>query len=153
MATATSPFFSPPAPVQSVPALRGLPLIGNMLDFRRDRLALHDAAAEVGPVTRFNIMHLPIYSITDADVAKAVLVDQAASFKKSAGMQFLAPLLGEGLLSVGLLSDGRKQVFERRGMRVAGRLGRGVLGGCSIRSRRACPVAQSTVNWKLCLCA
>lgn len=99
MATATSPFFSPPRAVPSVPVLRGLPLIGNMLDFRRDRLALHDAAAEVGPVARFQIMHLPIYSITDADLAKAVLVDQAASFKKSAGMQFLAPLLGEGLLS------------------------------------------------------
>ncbi len=99
MATATSPFFSPPQIVPSVPALRGLPLIGNMLEFRRDRLALHDAAAEVGPVTRFQILHLPIYSITDADLAKEVLVDQAASFKKSAGLQFLAPLLGEGLLT------------------------------------------------------
>jgi cytochrome P450 len=99
MATATSPFFSPAPIVQSVPALRGLPFIGNMLDFRRDRLALHDAAAEVGPVARFQIMHLPLYSITDADVAKEILVDQAVSFKKSAGMQFLAPLLGEGLLS------------------------------------------------------
>jgi cytochrome P450 len=99
MATATSPFFSPPQIVPSVPALRGLPFIGNVLEFRRDRLALHDAAAEVGPVARIQIMHLPLYSITDADVAKEVLVDQAASFKKSAGMQFLAPLLGEGLLS------------------------------------------------------
>jgi cytochrome P450 len=99
MATATSPFFSPPPPVPSIPVLRGLPLIGNMLEFRRDRLALHDAAAEVGPVARFQIMHLPIYTISDADLAKEVLVDQAASFKKSAGMQFLAPLLGEGLLS------------------------------------------------------
>ena len=99
MATATSPFFSPPPPVPSIPVLRGLPFIGNMLEFRRDRLALHDAAAEVGPVARFQIMHLPIYTISDADLAKEVLVDQAASFKKSAGMQFLAPLLGEGLLS------------------------------------------------------
>lgn len=99
MATATSPFFSPPPIVPSIPVLRGLPLIGNMLEFRRDRLALHDAAAEVGPVARFQIMHLPIYTISDADLAKEVLVDQAASFKKSAGMQFLAPLLGEGLLS------------------------------------------------------
>ena len=99
MATATSPFFSPPPIVPSIPVLRGLPLLGNMLEFRRDRLALHDAAAEVGPVARFQIMHLPIYTISDADLAKEVLVDQAASFKKSAGMQFLAPLLGEGLLS------------------------------------------------------
>lgn len=99
MATATSPFFSPPPAVPSVPVLRGLPLIGNLLEFRRDRLGMHDAAAEVGPVARLQLMHVPIYSVTDADVAKAVLVDQAASFKKSAGLHFLAPLLGEGLLS------------------------------------------------------
>ncbi len=99
MATATNPFLSPPQIVPSVPAMRGLPLLGNMLQFRKDRLALHDAAAEVGPVTRFQILHIPIYSITDADLAHQVLVTEAASFKKSAGLGFLMPLLGEGLLT------------------------------------------------------
>jgi cytochrome P450 len=99
MATATSPLLSPPQIVPSVPALPGLPILGNMLEFRRDRLALHDRAAEVGPVTRFQVLHVPIYTITDADLAREVLVERADSFKKSAGLQFLAPLLGEGLLT------------------------------------------------------
>ena len=99
MATATSPFLSPPPAVPSIPVLPGLPLLGNMLQFRKDRLSLADAAAEGGPVVRYQILHLPIYTITDADLAHEVLVAQAASFKKSAGLQFLAPLLGEGLLT------------------------------------------------------
>ncbi len=99
MATATSPFFSPPQIVASVPAIRGLPFLGNMLQFRKDRLALHDEAAEVGPLTRFQILHVPIYSLTDADLAHQVLVTEAGAFKKTAGLAFLMPLLGEGLLT------------------------------------------------------
>ena len=99
MAAATSPFLSPPQIVPSVPALPGLPILGNILQFRRDRLGIHDQAAEVGPVTRFNILHVPLYSISDADLAHEVLVSQAGVFKKSAALQFLAPLLGEGLLT------------------------------------------------------
>jgi len=101
MASATSPFLSPPQIVPSVPALPGLPILGNMLQFRRDRLAIHDQAAEVGPITRFKILHVPLYSISDADLAHEVLVAQAPVFKKSAALQFLAPLLGEGLLTSG----------------------------------------------------
>ena len=82
MAAATSPFLSPPQVVPSVPALPGLPILGNMLQFRRDRLGIHDRAAEVGPVTRFNILHVPLYSISDADLAHEVLVSQAGVFKK-----------------------------------------------------------------------
>jgi cytochrome P450 len=99
MATAESVFSAPAPIVHSVPAIPGLPLIGNLLAFRRDRLALHDEAALMGPIARFNILHIPIYTITDAELAHDVLVDQASAFKKSAGLQFLAPVLGEGLLT------------------------------------------------------
>src|SRR5690606_2277400 len=60
MAAATSPFLSSRQIVPSVPALPGLPILGNILQFRRDRLGMHDEAAEVGPVTRFNILHIPL---------------------------------------------------------------------------------------------
>ena len=99
MATATSPFLSAPQIVPSVPVLPGLPLLGNMLQFRKDRLALHDQAAEVGPVVRFQILHVPLYSIGCADMAREVLVEQATVFKKSAALMFLEPLLGAGLLT------------------------------------------------------
>lgn len=99
MATADSVFSAPAPIVHSVPAIPGLPLIGSLLAFRKDRLALHDEAALIGPIARFNILNIPIYTITDAELAHDVLVDQASAFKKTAGLQFLAPVLGQGLLS------------------------------------------------------
>ena len=90
---------SPPAAVQSIPAVPGLPVLGNLLEFRRDRLGLQDKAALVGPIARLSLVHVPFYVVTDAELARQVLVDDAASYKKSAGLQYLAPLLGEGLLT------------------------------------------------------
>jgi cytochrome P450 len=86
-------------PHPAIPTVPGLPVLGNLLAFRKDRLGLQQLAAEAGPIARLQLVHLPIYIVTDADLAKAVLVDQAASFKKSKGLQFLAPVLGEGLLT------------------------------------------------------
>jgi cytochrome P450 len=98
MAVASS-LTSPPDVVASVPAVPGLPVIGNLLEFRRDRLALQDKAMALGPIACLKLVHIPFYVITDADLAHQVLVDDADAFKKSAGLQYLAPLLGEGLLT------------------------------------------------------
>lgn len=88
-----------PAPVNDVPTVPGLPIVGNLFAFRRDRLALQDAAARLGPIARFVIGPIEIYVITGGELAHEVLVDQAANFRKSAGLQFLRPLLGNGLLT------------------------------------------------------
>jgi cytochrome P450 len=95
MASLTSA-ISPP--VSSVPHVPGLPLLGNLLAFRRDRLALQDTAARVGPIARLMLGHIPVYVVTDADLAHEVLAEQSGAFKKSAGLQFLRPMLGDGLL-------------------------------------------------------
>jgi cytochrome P450 len=87
------------APVTSIPRVPGLPIIGNLMTFRSDRLALQEQAAAVGPIARVQIAHFPIYIVTDADLAHEVLVDQAAKFTKSAGLQFLRPMLGDGLVT------------------------------------------------------
>ena len=94
MATMTSTI-----PVTSVPGVPGLPLIGNLLQFRSDRIGLQEDAARVGPIARLQLAHIPVYVVTDADLAHEVLVTNASAFTKSAGLQFLKPLLGEGLLT------------------------------------------------------
>ncbi len=99
MASSTSPFTAPASVASSVPPMPGLPLIGNLLEFRRDRLGLQDRAAKLGPITRLSLAHIPVYVVTCADLAHQILVDEAAAFKKSAGLQFLMPLLGDGLLT------------------------------------------------------
>ncbi len=99
MATTTSPFRSPARAVTTMPGVPGLPLLGNLLDFRKDRLALQEKAAALGPIARMSLAHVPVYIVTDADMAHEVLVEQAASYTKSAGLQFLKPMLGDGLLT------------------------------------------------------
>lgn len=97
-------------PVSSVPFVPGLPLVGNLLQFRRDRLALQDRAARVGPIARISLAHIPVYVVTDADLAHELLVENAAATKKSAGLQFLRPMLGDGLL----LSEGETHKRHRK---------------------------------------
>ncbi len=99
MASTTSVFRDVAPIVPSVPTLPGLPLLGNVLRFRRDRLALHDDAALVGPIVRLQLLHVPVYVVTDADAMHEILVENATKFKKTAGIQFLEPLLGAGLLN------------------------------------------------------
>ncbi len=99
MASTSSALVSPPQTAWSVPALPGLPVLGNLLEFRKDRLKLQDRAVQIGPIARLSLVHIPVYLITCADLAHKVLVDDAAAYKKSAGLQFLMPLLGEGLLT------------------------------------------------------
>jgi len=85
--------------VQSVPSVPGLPLLGNLLQFRRDRLGLNDSAARTGPIARVALAHIPAYIVTDADLAHEVLATNAEMYKKSLGLQYLRPLLGDGLLT------------------------------------------------------
>lgn len=99
MATTTSPFRSPARAVTTMPGLPGLPLLGNLLDFRKDRLGLQERAAAMGPIARVSLAHVPVYIVTDAELAHQVLVDDAASYSKAAGLQFLKPMLGDGLLT------------------------------------------------------
>src|SRR5882672_6059598 len=98
MAALSSVLAAPPA-VGSIPAVPGLPLVANLLAFRRDRLALLDRAARLGPIARISFGHIPLYIVTCGDLAHDVLVEHDASFQKSAGIQFMRPLLGDGLLS------------------------------------------------------
>jgi len=96
MPTLSSPLTAPAAVMPAVP---GLPLLGNLIAFRRDRLGLADEAARLGPIARISIGPIPVHFITCADLAREVLVDQADKVKKSVGLQFLRPLLGDGLLT------------------------------------------------------
>jgi cytochrome P450 len=107
MASLTSAFSNP---VPTVPPVPGLPILGNLLQFRRDRLALQDQAARLGPIARLQLAHIPLYTLNDADLAHQVLVEHAGSLKKSAGLNFLRPMLGDGLL----LSEGATHKRHRK---------------------------------------
>jgi cytochrome P450 len=99
MATMSSPVVAPRGTVSNIPGVPGLPLIGNILAFRNDRIGLFEQAAALGPLARMTLGPIPVYVVTCADLAREIFVDQADHFKKSVGMQLLRPLLGNGLLT------------------------------------------------------
>lgn len=99
MASASPPLAASSGAVGAIPAVSGLPVVGNLLAFRRDRLALYETAARLGPIARISLGPVPVYIVTSGELAHEVLVDQAASFQKTAGLRFLRPLLGAGLLT------------------------------------------------------
>jgi cytochrome P450 len=99
MATTSSPLRSPARAVTTIPPVPGLPVLGNLLAFRQDRLALQDAAVRIGPLARLQLLHVPVYVVSCADLAHQILADDAAAYKKSLGIKFLGPLLGDGLLT------------------------------------------------------
>lgn len=77
----------------------GLPLLGNFLDFRRDRLAFQFRVADHG-VTRARVGWRTVYVIADHEVAHQVLVEHEDAFIKGPGLSVIAkPLLGDGLLT------------------------------------------------------
>ena len=77
----------------------GLPLLGNFLDLRRDRLGFQLRVADRG-LTRAKVGWRTVYIVTDHDLAHAILVDHEDAFVKGPGLAVIAkPLLGDGLLT------------------------------------------------------
>jgi cytochrome P450 len=91
---------------------KGLPISGNLLDFRKDPLAfLQRAAEEYGDVVHIRFgPKRHVYLISNPDYIKEVLVTQHASFHKAKGLQTAKAVVGEGILT----SEGKKHLRQRR---------------------------------------
>ena len=78
-----------------------MPLIGNLFEFRNQRLALQQRLLrEHGDLARFHIGPIPVYAVASAELAHQVLVENADAFVKSRGLGKIArPMLGDGLLT------------------------------------------------------
>jgi cytochrome P450 len=91
-------------PHNPVPKAKGLPVLGNMLEFGRDPLGLlHRAFQEHGDLVRFNIGHIAVYAISNPELTQQVMVERVKEFPKvergrgsSAGLGLVG---GNGLLT------------------------------------------------------
>ena len=79
----------------------GQPLLGNLLDFRRDRIAFsHRVARDHGDIAETRMGFVKLLLVNSPKIAHEVLVEKNDSFQKSAGLSIFArPLLGNGLLT------------------------------------------------------
>jgi cytochrome P450 len=92
-----------------VAELRGLPVFGKLLDFRRDRLGLQVECAEAGDIVRFPLLNRTIWCISSPELVQELLVAQEAGFIKAPGLSVYGRrLLGDGLLTA------EKEVHRRK---------------------------------------
>ena len=93
------------------PGPRGLPLLGNLLDFRRDTLGFLLASARAyGDVSRYRLGRDDVYLLSHPDHIRDVLVTHQHAFVKGKGIQWAKLFLGEGLLT----SEGEFHTRQRR---------------------------------------
>ena len=84
-----------------IPQLPALPFLGNIRDFRSNRLELLlRVTRECGDIGVFRVGPLPVVLVNSPDYVSRILVEDAAAFEKSPMLrQHLRPLLGNGLVS------------------------------------------------------
>ena len=91
-------------------------LVGNLLEFRRDRLGfLLDCAREHGPMARFFIGSQAMVLVSEPALVEQVLVTQNKKFGKGRGFRILRSVLGNGLVT----SEGEVWLQQRRLMQPA----------------------------------
>ena len=70
----------------AAPTIRGAPLVGNLFEFRNDRLALQRRIArECGDLGVMRIGPIPVWAASSAELAHQILVEHADAFVKSRG--------------------------------------------------------------------
>jgi cytochrome P450 len=95
----------------TVPGPRGLPLLGDVLAFRADRLAfLTRLARDHGDVATFRIGPYRVWQLAHPEQVRDVLVANAARFRKGPVLQRARLVLGDGLLT----AEGDQHRRDRR---------------------------------------
>jgi cytochrome P450 len=98
------------------PGPKGLPLVGNLLAFRRDPIGFFQSATkEYGDVVRFKLAGLECYLLNKPEYIQDVLVTHHRNFVKGRGLERAKDFLGEGLLT----SEGEQHLRQRRLMQPA----------------------------------
>ncbi|MBB6171501.1 cytochrome P450 [Nocardiopsis mwathae] len=104
------------ASLGSVPAARGrIPLAGHTVPLWRRPLAFLASQRPKGGMVRVDVGPLPVYLVTDPELAYEVLVTKAASLGRGRLYERLRPVLGLGLA----MSDGGEHRRQRRLVRAA----------------------------------
>jgi cytochrome P450 len=102
--------------LSELPAVPAAPLVGNALQFRRDRLGFLAAAARThGDAVRFRIGTVEAVLLSHPEAIRQVLVSRQKDFRKGPVLQRARAVLGDGLLT----SEGSTHLHDRRLLQTA----------------------------------
>jgi cytochrome P450 len=103
-------------PVTDIPGPRGLPLLGNIPEFRRDQPAfLLRLAREYGDLAGFRLGPLPFVLVSHPDGAQRVLQEHNRAYQKGPLWDVIRAVAGNGLFT----SEGSHWLRQRRLMQPA----------------------------------
>lgn len=86
----------------SAPALPGLPILKNLLQFRRDQIGTLEAAYRAcGPVSQLTLAYERVVFVNEPSLVRRVLVDNAGAYRRCGNFEepWLKLFLGDGLLT------------------------------------------------------
>ncbi len=125
-----------------IPSVRGLPVLGKLRQFRKDRLALFMEVYETcGEIGAYRLGWLKFILINSPELAHQVLVEHADDFDKSSNFRtFAKPVLGNGLLtSLGAFHQRQRRLLAPAFQSQRVGVHAGVISGYAARMSR---------NWK-----
>jgi sterol 14-demethylase len=98
---------------ENIPTIRGLPLLGNALEFARDPIdVLQRGYEEHGSIFRFNLGRRPALALIGPDHNRFVLEQTDKLFTMQEGYRFLIPMFGERVFFVA----GHEEYLEQKAM-------------------------------------
>jgi cytochrome P450 len=93
-----------------IPRLSGLPVLGNLLEFKNDRLSLYRKIQErFGAMGAYTLFSKPFAVTGNAELTRSLLLEHHADFERSPVMLMMKPILGEGLLTTDNASNNRQR--------------------------------------------
>ncbi len=101
--------------LDDLPSVPGAPVVGNALQFRRDRLGFLRDSAEYGDAVRFRIGPVDAVLMSHPDAVRDLLAARQRDFRKGPVLQRARAVLGEGLLT----SEGDVHRHDRRLLQAA----------------------------------
>jgi len=87
-------------PLKSPPRLPGLPLLGNLPEFRKDRLSLYQHMHDtLGEIAEYRLLSKSFILLSNTALIRELLTEHHNDYERSPIMLMMKPILGEGMLT------------------------------------------------------
>lgn len=82
-----------------IPVVPGVPILGNLLQFRNDPMGMLARVAALGNISAVYMGRRPVIVLSEPALIQEILVDRAYEFHKGLNYRFLVKMLGRGLVT------------------------------------------------------